>query len=80
LSSSSSKDHRVAAFDAAQRLDDASGHCADVSAAMAANLRLVAHAAQRNAGEFAAERVGHAFAERGFADARAARRGKESGL
>ena len=63
------QNHRVAAFDAAQRLDDASGHRADVSAAMAANLRLVPHAAERDAREFAAERVGHAFAERRFADA-----------
>ena len=63
------QDHRVAAFDAAQGLDDAPGHRADVGAAVAANLRLVAHAAERDAGEFAAERVGHAFAEGGFADA-----------
>ena len=45
------------------------GHRADVSAAMAANLRFVAHAAERDARELAAQRVGHAFAERGFADA-----------
>ena len=63
------QNHRIAAFDAAQRLDDSSGHRADVSAAVAANLRFVAHSAQRNARELAAERVGHAFAERGFADA-----------
>ena len=63
------QNHRIAAFDAAQRLDDASGHRADVSAAVAANLGFVAHSAQRDAREFAAERVGHAFAERRFADA-----------
>ena len=60
---------RVAAFDAAQRLDDASGHRADVGAAVTANFRLVAHAAERDARELAAQRIGHAFAERGFADA-----------
>ena len=39
---------------------------------MAADFRLVAHAAQRDARELAAQRVGHTFAERGFADARRA--------
>ena len=52
-----------------KRLNDAAGHRADVSAAMAANLGFVPHAAERDAGEFAAQRVGHAFAEGGFADA-----------
>ncbi len=63
------QNHRIAAFDAAQGLDDASGHRADVGAAMAANFRLVPHAAERDARELAAERIGHAFAERRFADA-----------
>ena len=74
------QDHRVAALDAAQGLDDAAGHCADVGAAVAANLRFVAHAAEGDAGELAAQRVGHAFAERGLARRRAGRRGKGSGL
>ena len=63
------QNHRIAAFDAAQGLDDASGHRADVGAAMTANFRLVPHAAERDARKLAAERVGHAFAERRFADA-----------
>ena len=36
---------------------------------MPANLRFVAHAAQGNAREFAAQRVRHAFAQGSFADA-----------
>ena len=36
---------------------------------MAANFRLVPHAAEGNAGEFAPQGVGHAFAQGSFADA-----------
>src|SRR5882672_6577067 len=63
------KDYRVTAFDTAQRLDDPSRHRADVSAAMTANLRFVAHSAERDARKFSSERIGDTFAERGFADA-----------
>ena len=63
------EDDGVAAFDAAQTLNDASGHRADVGAAVAADFRLVAQTAERDACELATERVGHAFAERGLADA-----------
>ena len=63
---------RVAAFDAAQRLNDSSRHRADIGPPMAADFRLVPHAAQRDARELAAQRVGHAFAQRGLADARRA--------
>jgi len=42
---------------------------ADVGAAVAADLRFVAHSANES-GEFASERIGHAFAERSFSDAR----------
>ena len=45
------------------------GHRADVGAAMAANLRFVAHAPQRNPRELAAQGVGHALAEGGLAHA-----------
>ena len=60
---------RIPALNAAQRLNDPSGHRAHISAPVAANFRLIAHAAERDAGELAPQRVRHAFAERGFADA-----------
>ena len=63
------QDHRVAAFDAAQGLDDAAGQRAHVGAAVAADFGLVAHAAQGDARELAAQRVGHAAAQRGLAHA-----------
>ena len=56
----------------AEFLDDAAGECADVGAAMAADVGFVAHAAQRDAHEVAAQRCGDGFAEAGFADARRA--------
>ena len=52
------------------RLDDLAGQRADVSAAMAANLRLIAHAAQRHADKLAAGGLGDRHAERGLAHAR----------
>ena len=52
------------------RLDNLSRQRADVGAAMAANLGLVAHAAQRHAHELAARRLGNRHAQRGLADAR----------
>ncbi len=51
-------------------LDDLTGQRADVGAAMTANLRLIAHAAQREADELAARGLGDRHAERGLADAR----------
>ena len=50
-------------------LDDLAGQGADVSAAMAANLSLIAHATERHANELAAGRLGDRHAERSFADA-----------
>ena len=52
------------------RLDDLAGQGADVGAAMAADLGLVAHAAERHADELAAGGLGDGHAERGLADAR----------
>src|SRR5262249_639015 len=63
------QDDRVAALDAFQSLDDPAGQGADVSAAVSADLRFVAHAAEGDAGELASKRVGHPFAEGRFADA-----------
>ena len=61
--------HGVARSGLAQRLDDAARQRADVGAAVAADLGLVAHAAERDAHELAPERAGDALAERSLADA-----------
>ena len=53
----------------AQRADDRAGHRADVRPAVAADLGLVAHAADADALELAAERAGDRAPERGLADA-----------
>ena len=60
-------------------LHDLAGHRADVGAAMAADLGLVAHAAQRHAHELAIGGARDALAERGLADTREDRRDTESG-
>ena len=60
-------------------LHDLAGHRADVGAAMAADLGLIAHAAQRHAHELAVGRARDALAERGLAHARRARPGTGSG-
>ena len=67
-------DHWIARAGAAEFLDDAAGHRADVSAAMAADFCFVANAAQAHPSEFAAERIGDGLAETGFADARRAQK------
>ena len=56
--------------DAAQRLDDASGHRTDISAAMTAKLRFVAHAAERHPFEFTSERTCDRASERSLTDSR----------
>ena len=58
--------------DLADRLDDVAGQGADIGAPVAADLALVVHAAQRDAGELAAHGAGDALAEAGLADARRA--------
>ena len=57
----------------AQLGDDSAGHRADVGAAMAADVGLVAHAAQGDADEIPAHGFGDRFAQRSFADARRAK-------
>ncbi len=64
--------HRVRRLRVAQRADDRSRHCADVRAPMAADLRLVAHAADRQAHELPLERARDRLPERRLADARRA--------
>ena len=49
-----------------ERLDDLAGQRPDVGSPMAANLRLVAHSAQRDADEFAARGPGDRFGQRGL--------------
>ncbi len=71
---------RVLRLGAAQPLDDLAGQRADVGPAMAADLRLVAHAAERDAHELAAERVGDRLGERRLADARRAEEAEDRAL
>src|SRR5438552_2914270 len=61
---------RIVVLGPAQPLQHAPRQRADVRAAMAANLRLVAHATERHADELAAQRARDAHAERGLADTR----------
>ena len=63
---------RVLRLGAAQALDDLPGQRADIGAAMAADFRFVAHAAERDAHELAAERLRDRSRQRGLADARRA--------
>jgi hypothetical protein len=63
-------EHRVLRLRAAQRLDDVAGQRADVGAPVAADLRLVVHAPERDPLELAARGARDRLAERGLADAR----------
>ena len=72
LSISSSIITGIARAGLAQLGDDAAGHRADVRAAVAADVGLVAHAAQGDADELAAHRFGDDLAERRLAHARRA--------
>ena len=61
--------HAAARAGFAQRLDDIARKRTDVGAAVAADLGLVVHPAQRHAHEFPPERLGDALAERSLAHA-----------
>ena len=63
------QEQRIGGLGLAHRLDDLAGHRADIGPPVAADLGLVAHAAERHAHELAAGRLGDRFAERGLADA-----------
>ena len=63
-------EHRVARAGVAKRADDRPGHRADVSAPVAADLRLVADPADRDPLELAAQGAGDRAPERGLADSR----------
>ena len=60
-------EHRIDGAGLAHHLDDLAGQGADVGAAVAANFSFVAHAAERNADEFAARSASDGHGERGFA-------------
>ena len=60
----------IAHADFRQRLQNLARHRADVGAAMAADFRFVAYAAQGHAHELAVRRAGDGLAQRGLADAR----------
>ena len=62
------QNYRVAAFGAAQRLNDAPGKRANVSPAVAANLGLIPHAAEGDSRKFTAQRVGHTTPQGSLAD------------
>ena len=51
-------------------LDDLAGQRADIGAAVAANFRFIAHAAERDAHKFASRGAADGHGERSFADAR----------
>src|SRR5437868_12018664 len=63
------QEQRVRRFGLLHALQDLAGHRADISAPMAADLRLVAHAAERHPYEVATGRARDRLAERGLADA-----------
>jgi hypothetical protein len=63
------QDDGITTFDTPKRLDDPTGQGANVSAAMTANFRFVAHATKSDASEFAAESIGDAAAQRSLTDA-----------
>ena len=61
--------NRIQRLSSANSLNDLAGQCANVSAAMSADFRLVVHAAERDADKFAAHRSRNRFSERSFAHA-----------
>ena len=63
------QDHRVHRAGVAQRPDQAAGERSDVGAPVPADLRLVAHAAERHAHELASGGAGDRLADRGLAGA-----------
>jgi hypothetical protein len=63
------QEQRVAGADLVQALQHLARHGADVGAAMAPDLGLVAHAAQRHAHVLAARGLGDRLTQRGLADA-----------
>src|SRR5436190_165462 len=71
------QEHRVHRSGLFHHLDDLAGEGADVGAAVAADFRLVAHAAERQAHELAVHRAGDRLGQRGLADSRRAGEGED---
>ena len=71
--------HRVVDAGLGEALDDAPGHRADVGAAMPADLGLVAHAAEGDAHEGPAQRVGDALRDAALAGAGRAGQAEDGG-
>ena len=71
------KEDRVHRSGLLESAGDTTGHGPDVGAAVAADLGLVADAAQRDASELAPERAGHRLAERRLAHARRTHEGED---
>ncbi len=65
-------DHRIGHLHALQRLDQLARHGADIGTPVPLDLRLVAHAADRETVERPADRLGDGPAQRGLADTRRA--------
>ena len=63
------QEQRVRSFGLSHALDDLARHRADIGPPVTADLRLIVHAAQRKANEFASGRLGDRPAKRGLADA-----------
>src|SRR4029453_6142680 len=63
-------ENRITRPAAPQFLDDTARHRANVSAAMTADFRLIAHPAEADPHKFSAQRVGNRLTETGFANAR----------
>ena len=74
------QEQRVGGAGLLHGLHDLARHGADVGAPMAANLGLVAHAAQREADEVAAGGARHRLAQRGLADTRRAHQAQDRPL
>ena len=74
------QEQRVRRLRLLHALDDLAGHRADIGPAMAADLGLVTHAAQRHAHEVAAGGARHRLAERGLADPRRADQAQDRAL
>ena len=62
-------EHRIAGAGLLHALNDTSGQRADIGPAMPADFRFVAHAAETDADELAAQRAGDRLAKRSLADA-----------
>jgi len=72
------KHHRVHRAGLAQRAHDSAWQCSDVGPPVAADLRLVADAAERDPDEAAAECPGDGLTQAGLADTGRAGEGKDS--